>query len=67
MEYSIELLKSALRDERIAKGQADEYLHGSGMSTKDRKDIAAFEESRRIACERIPDLERALDVLHGNY
>lgn len=63
MKYVIELLKSELVNERVAKGQADEWLHGSGMSGKNKSDIEAFEESRRLAKERIPQLETAIALL----
>lgn len=63
MEYVISILKSKLRDERVAKGQADEWLRGSGISGKNKQDIDAFEESRRIAMERIPQLEKAINVI----
>lgn len=63
MNYAIELLKTELLNEHVAKGQADEYLVGSGMSAKNRATIEAFEESRRLAKERIPQLEKAIEKL----
>jgi hypothetical protein len=63
MKYAIELLKSELINERVDKAQANEWLQGSGISGKNRSDIEAFEESRRIAIERIPQLEKAINLL----
>lgn len=61
--YVLDTLQTMLRNELIAKQQADEFLDGSeGVQTYYAKSTReAFEESRRLAIERIKQLEIALN------
>ena len=65
--YAIYLLENALRDEIIAKTDAINYFLGS--HAYDHKIVGseatseAFHESERIANERIPQLQSALEKL----
>lgn len=62
LEYVLSTLETMLRNELIAKQQADEFLDGSeGVQTYYAKSTReAFEESRRLAVERIKQLEISL-------
>lgn len=61
--YVLDTLQTMLRNELIAKQQADEFLDGSeGVQTYYAKSTReAFEESRSLAIERIKQLEIALN------
>lgn len=63
LHYVLDTLQTMLRNELIAKQQADEFLDGSeGVQTYYAKSTKeAFEESRRLAIERITQLEIALN------
>lgn len=63
MKYAIEILREHLKNERQARGQAKEWLRGSGIDGRDKDDVRAFEESLSLARQRIPQLEEAIETL----
>ncbi len=67
-EYAIEILKEHLRNELRYAHDADEHIENAGgvhfEMTRDTKQ--AFQESRRIAWERIPQLKKAIELLETN-
>ncbi len=74
MEYVLELLQSALRDELRAYGAATAYLEGcprSGRKTEPGSSYygathAAFSDSLELAKERIPQLNCAILAVHAH-
>lgn len=62
MEYVIELLKTKLNNELKELEIANQMLKGKGfiMNEDTQK---AFEESKRLALIRIPQLKQAIDLL----
>ncbi|CAD8327763.1 hypothetical protein [uncultured phage] len=62
MEYVIELLQKKLNQELTALESANQMLKGKGfiMNEDTQK---AFEESRRLAFIRIPQLKEAIELL----
>jgi hypothetical protein len=63
MKYAIDILKEHLKNERQARGQAKEWLRGSGIDGRNKDDVRAFEESLSLAQKRIPQLEEAIETL----
>lgn len=73
MEYVLDMLKTALRNELIAEEQATQCLRESavleqtsttcGIRSMKEETKAAFEESKRLAQERIPQLQTAIERL----
>lgn len=64
MNYALELLKTALRNELLAEEQAKICLDNRNNEFSIRKgSYEAFTESRRLAEERIPQLEEAIKFL----
>lgn len=69
MNYAIEILKTALRNEISYHTDAVGYLNGdSGLSTKlyeaySNQTREAFAESERISSKRIPELIEAIKKL----
>lgn len=59
--YAVQLLQEALRVELIAKETASQFK-GIGFQM-DNMTIKAFDESRRLANERIPQLMDALEKI----
>ena len=66
MNYAIYLLESALRDEIQAHAHATEWFQGN-HSYSDKIGLAAtdkaFQESQKIAEERIPQLQSAIAAI----
>ncbi len=62
MEYVINLLKEKLDNEYIALYSAQEITRGNGMTIAPTA-MDAFRKSRRLAEERIPQLEQAIKNL----
>ena len=62
MKYVIELLQEKLENELKELEIANQMLKGKGfiMNQENQK---AFEESRELACIRIPQLKQAIDLL----
>lgn len=68
--YAIFLLENALRHEIIAQADSVNYLLGTHAHDNATGPIAtrkAFEESGRIADERIPQLQKAINLLRINF
>ena len=67
MRYAIRLLMKKLSKERIKKGLLDDYLQGSGLSTKDRDICKAADDRRYKITQRIESLEKAIQELARIY
>ncbi len=65
MNYVLELLESRLREELIARETAVHCLKGNGFHMH-RATQEAFIESSRLADERIPQLEKTLELIKIN-
>ncbi|HWY11951.1 MAG TPA: hypothetical protein VN026_11530 [Bacteroidia bacterium] len=63
MEYAIQLLQSALNDELRALASANELTAGNGFRFNNET-LKAFESSRELAKERIPQLQKAITLIH---
>ena len=62
MDYVLKLLKQHLNQEYIALYSAKEITAGNGMTISNMA-MSAFRESERLANERIPQLEKAIEKL----
>lgn len=62
MNYVLELLKSRLKDELIAEQSAKQAMQGNGFHML-KPTMDAFQESLRLARERIPQLEKAIKII----
>lgn len=62
MEYVINLLKNDLNVELRALAAANELTRGNGFNMDDATQ-QAFDESRKLAYQRIPQLEKAIKIL----
>jgi hypothetical protein len=70
MKFVLDILKDRLRTERVCRAQAQEWLDiYKDLALKGKihlytaADVNAFEESLRLAHERIPQLVLAIDEL----
>jgi hypothetical protein len=65
-DYALSILENALRDEVIAKTDSVNYLlatHAYDDKVGSELTRKAFEESGRLADERIPQLQRAIKTI----
>jgi len=66
MNYVIDLLQKRLDHELKELDVANQMLQGRGFSMpKDTQD--AFEKSREIAYERIPQLKEAIEIIKRHH
>lgn len=69
MNYAIELLETALRNEILAQNDALNYFlggHAYDNKTGSEATSKAFRESQRLAEERIPQLQSAIAKLNAS-
>jgi bacterioferritin (cytochrome b1) len=62
MKYVLEILKRDLNEELRAKAVSKEVTAGNGFHFNNQT-MEAFMESSRLADERIPQLEKAIEIL----